>query len=58
MAVNGQVSTADIYVSFNINPPETGGGPASGFKTEDSKPAGQTQNVLEVLPKDATYSPL
>jgi hypothetical protein len=58
MAVNGKVPTSDIYVCFNINPDQAGGGPASGFKTEDSMATGQTHNVPETLPTDATYSPL
>ena len=57
-AVNGMVPTSDIYVSFNINPDQTGGGPASGFKTEDGMATGQTHNVPETLPADAAYSPL
>ena len=57
-AQGGKVPTADIFVSFNINPGETGGGPASGFKTEDGMPTGQTHNVAENLPGDAGYSPL
>jgi len=57
-AVNGKVPTSDIYVTFNINPDLTGGGPASGFKTEDDTATGQTHNVPETLPTDAAYSPL
>ena len=52
------VPTSDIYVSFNINPDQTGGGPASGFKTEDGTATGQTHNVPETVPTDAAYSPL
>jgi hypothetical protein len=58
MAVNGKVPTSDIYVCFNINPDQTGGGPSSGFKTEDGMATGQTHNVPETLPTDAGYSPL
>lgn len=58
MAVNGKVPTSDIYVCFNINPDQANGGPASGFKTEDGMPTGQTHNVPETLPDDAAYSPL
>ena len=50
--------TSDIFVSFNINPDQTGGGPPSGFKTEDGTPTGQTHNVPETIPFDAAYSPL
>ncbi len=58
MTVNGKVPTSDIYVAFNVNPDMTGGGPASGFKTENNMATGQTHNVPETLPKDAAYSPL
>jgi hypothetical protein len=47
---------APIYVTFNINPNQTGGGPASGFKHETG--SDQTHNVLSALPSDAGYSPL
>ena len=52
---NDLVPESDIYVSFNINPGEDGGGPPSGFKTDTS---GRAHNVTETLPSDATYSPL
>jgi len=52
----GAVPTSDIYVSFNINPDEDGGGPASGFMTEAG--TSQTHNVVETIPSDAAYSPL
>jgi hypothetical protein len=58
MAVNGKIPTSDIYVCFNINPDLPGGGPASGFKTDDNIATGQTHNVPETLPTDAAYSPL
>jgi hypothetical protein len=58
MEVNGMVPTSDIYVSFEINPGQPDGGPASGFKTEDGMATGQTHNVPETLPSDAAYSPL
>ena len=57
-AVNGTIPTSDIFVSFNINPDMEGGGPPSGFKTDDGMPTGQTHNVPETLPTDAAYSPL
>jgi hypothetical protein len=44
-----------IYVTFNINPNMPGGGPPSGFVTEDGT---QTHNVLFSLPGDSDYSPL
>lgn len=58
MTVNGKVPTSDIYVAFNINPDMAGGGPASGFKTEDGMATGQTHNIPETLPTDVYYSPL
>ncbi len=45
-----------IYVTFNINPDEDGGGPPSGFVTETG--TRQTHNVLETIPEDNAYSPL
>jgi hypothetical protein len=51
-----QVPTADIFVSFNVNPGADGGGPSSGFKTEAG--GEQTHNVLTALPDQAGYSPL
>jgi hypothetical protein len=50
-----EVPLAPIFVTFNVNPDE-GGGPPSGFVTEDG--SDQTHNVLTVLPEDAGYSPL
>jgi len=55
-AVDESVPTSPIYVSFNENPDEEGGGPPSGFRTEDG--SDQTHNVLATLPEDETYSPL
>ena len=52
----GKVPTSPIYVTFNINPGETDGGPASGFKVETGSE--QTHNVPATLPGDAGYSPL
>ena len=50
------VPTSPIYVTFNKNPGEPGGGPPSGFVTE---PGGvQTHNVASSLPGDLDYSPL
>jgi hypothetical protein len=53
---NGMVPLSDIYVCFNINPDQTGGGPGSGFKTENG--TDQTHNVVETLPSHTGYSPL
>jgi hypothetical protein len=50
------VPLSPIYVSFNINPGQPDGGPASGFKTEPG--TDQTHNVVATLPSDAAYSPL
>lgn len=50
------VPVSDILVTFNINPGESGGGPASGFMTELN--SNQTHNVLETLPSHDGYSPL
>ena len=52
----GSVPLSPIYVSFNKNPDEEGGGPPSGFKTEIE--SDQTHNVVATLPDDAGYSPL
>jgi hypothetical protein len=52
----GAVPTAPIYVSFNINPDEEGGGPPSGFQTEAA--GEQTHNVVGAIPSQAGYSPL
>ena len=52
---SGMVPLSPIYVTFNINPGEPGGGPPSGFVTE---PNGRTHNVVATLPEDQTYSPL
>lgn len=56
VASNGEIPLSPIYVCFNINPDQTGGGPASGFKTEDG--TAQTHNVIATVPTDAGYSPL
>jgi hypothetical protein len=52
----GRVPVAPIYVTFNINPGEPGGGPASGFLTEAGTE--QTHNIVAALPEAADYSPL
>ncbi len=53
---NGMVPLSTVYVTFNINPGEQGGGPPSGFKTEMG--SAQTHNVVETVPSDNAYSPL
>jgi hypothetical protein len=55
-ASNGNVPISPIFVTFNKNPGEMGGGPGSGFKTEPGSM--QTHNVPGTLPADAAYSPL
>ena len=52
----GDVPYAPIYVCFNIPPGEDGGGPPSGFCTEDD--GVQTHNVLGAAPGQGSYSPL
>lgn len=52
----GTVPVVPIWVTFNVNPNQTGGGPASGFKTETGSL--QTHNVASVLPTTPGYSPL
>ena len=51
-----QVPVSPIYVTFNINPGNEGGGPPSGFVTEMGSV--QTHNVPATIPTDADYSPL
>lgn len=56
VAQQGKVPVAPIFVSFVINPDEEGGGPPSGFLTEEGSE--QTHNVVSALPDEAGYSPL
>ena len=53
---NGMIPVSPIYVTFNINPGESGGGPASGFMTESA--TGRTHNVTATVPSDDAYSPM
>lgn len=53
---SGEVPTSPIFVTFNINPEEPGGGPGSGFMTEPGTE--QTHNVVATLPDQTGYSPL
>jgi hypothetical protein len=53
---NELVPLAPIYVTFNTNPGNEGGGPPSGFVTEDG--SAQNHNVVASLPGDDAYSPL
>ncbi len=50
------VPLADVFVSFNINPGETGGGPTSGPMLEPN--TDQSHSVFSALPADLGYSPL
>jgi hypothetical protein len=52
---SGMVPLSPIYVCFNINPGEPGGGPPSGFVADST---GRTHNVTATLPEDMFYSPL
>ena len=56
MSRDGAVPVSPIYVSFNKNPGEDGGGPPSGFMTETG--SDRTHNVVATLPGDNGYSPL
>lgn len=53
---NDAVPVSPIYVTFNVNPGEAGGGPPSGFVTEPG--SDQTHNVVATLPGEDGYSPL
>jgi hypothetical protein len=53
---DGSVPLSPIYVTFNRNPGQDGGGPASGFVTEDD--GAQTHNVVATVPGDDSYSSL
>lgn len=53
---DGSIPTSPIYVSFNTNPGQEGGGPSSGLKTEEGN--SQTHNVAATTPMDDDYSPL
>lgn len=52
---DGLVPTADIFVTFNVNPGEVGGGPPSGFVDDGTD---QTHNVIASVPGVDGYSPL
>jgi hypothetical protein len=52
----GKVPTSPIWVTFNKNPGEPGGGPPSGFVTEPG--SAKTHNVLGSVAGDIDYSPL
>lgn len=54
----GAVPVSFIYVTFNVNPGQTGGGPGSGFMAEAGTSPAQTHNVIATIPADAAYSPL
>jgi hypothetical protein len=50
------IPLSPIYVTFNINPDQTNGGPASGFVVIPE--SDQTHNVIFSIPGEADYSPL
>src|SRR5262249_41586493 len=52
----GEVPLSPIFVTFNTNPDQPGGGPPSGFETQPG--TAQTHNVLATLPGDPRHSPL
>lgn len=52
----GKVPTSPIFVTFNVNPDQPDGGPASGFEVEDG--TDQTHNVPATVPGKPGYSPL
>ena len=51
---SGMVPLSPIYVTFNINPGEPGGGPPSGFMIDST---GRAHNVTATMPEDLAYSP-
>jgi hypothetical protein len=50
------VGLSTIFVTFNVNPDQPGGGPCSGVMTETD--TGQSHNVVAAMPPDPEYSPL
>jgi hypothetical protein len=52
----GNIPVSPIFVTFNINPDQPDGGPASGFMAESG--GSQTHNVVQTIPSDDGYSPL
>jgi hypothetical protein len=50
------IPLSPIYVTFNINPDQPNGGPASGFVMIPE--SDQTHNVIFSIPGEADYSPL
>jgi hypothetical protein len=53
---SGMIPLSPIYVTFNINPDQPNGGPASGFVMLPG--SDQTHNVVFSVPGDTDYSPL
>ncbi|MFN0158682.1 MAG: hypothetical protein ACKVRP_11510 [Bacteroidota bacterium] len=57
LAASGDmVPVSPIYVTFNVNPGQPGGGPPSGFMVEPG--TAMTHNVLATMPGQGGYSPL
>jgi hypothetical protein len=56
IASGGKIPVSPIYVCFNVNADEAGGGPPSGFKVESGTM--QTHNVVATVPANGSYSPL
>ncbi len=56
VTAENQIPINDLYVTFNINPDQPGGGPPSGFVVETGTM--QTHNVGAAIPPDPAYSPL
>jgi hypothetical protein len=52
----GALMEAEYDIEINTNPGQEGGGPPSGFMSEEG--SDQTHNVVATLPGDASYSPL
>jgi hypothetical protein len=52
---SGTIPEVPLFVTFNINPNQPNGGPASGFETEPGTL--QTHNIVPVLPGQNGYTP-
>ncbi|MGB0715314.1 MAG: hypothetical protein ACPGXK_05515 [Phycisphaerae bacterium] len=54
-ADNPRVPMSEIYMTFNVNPDEEGGGFPSGVRKESE--SNRSHNVLAAIPGDPDYSP-